>query len=309
MPAVRIHEIVKLVGGRYGGPDDRLIRGVSTLTDASDDQLSFLGNLHYVPQLADTRAAAILVPEDLDADDARFIRVKKPHAAVAEIVARFFNTRRPPRGVSPHAFVAESAKLGKNVSIGAGASIAEDVEIGDDTLIYPNVTIYDGCKIGRRCILHSGVVVGADGFGFVEVGGKHRKIPQVGIVRIEDDVEIGANSCIDRAALGETVIGEGTKIDNLVQIGHNVRIGKHCIIVSQVGISGSTELGDYVVAAGQAGFAGHLKIGDGAQIGGGAGVFHDIAPGKKVLGTPAIEFREYARRDVMLKRLLARKKS
>ena len=309
MPAVPIQEIVKLVGGRYGGPGDRLIRGVSTLTDADDDHLSFLGNAHYVPLLADTRAAAILVPDDLEGDDARFIRVKKPHAALAEILASFFNTRRPPQGVSSQASVAKSAKLGNNVNVGAFCAIGENVEIGDDTLIYPNVTIYDGCKIGKRCVLHSGVVIGADGFGFVEVGGRHRKIPQVGIVRIEDDVEIGANSCVDRAALGETVIGEGTKVDNLVQIGHNVRIGKHCIIVSQVGISGSTELGDYVVAAGQSGFAGHLKIGKGAQIGGGAGVFHDVKDGTKVMGTPAIEFREYARRDVMLKRLLARKKS
>ena len=170
------------------------------------------------------------------------------------------------------------------------------------------MTIYDGCKIGRRCILHSGVVIGADGFGFTPVGGRHRKIPQIGIVRIEDDVEIGANSCVDRAALGETVIGEGTKIDNLVQVGHNVRIGKHCLLVAQVGIAGSTELGDYVVAAGQAGFSGHLTIGDGAQIGGGAGVFHDIPAGMKVIGSPAVEFRQFARRDMMLKRLLAKKR-
>lgn len=310
MPAVPIREIVQFVGGRYRGPDDRLIRGVSTLADAAGDQITFLGNAHYAPQLAHTRAAAILVAEDLDAaDDARFIRVKKPHAALAEIVERFFNTRRPPQGISPHAAIAKSAKIGKDVAIGAFVAIGEDVEIGDGTLIYPNVTIYDGCKIGRRCILHSGVVIGADGFGFVEVGGRHRKIQQIGIVRIEDDVEIGANSCVDRAALGETVIGEGTKVDNLVQIGHNVRTGKHCIFVSQVGISGSTEFGDYVVAAGQAGFAGHLRIGKGAQIGGQAGVFHDVRDGSKVLGSPAIEFREYARRDVMLKRLLARKKS
>jgi UDP-3-O-[3-hydroxymyristoyl] glucosamine N-acyltransferase len=150
-------------------------------------------------------------------------------------------------------------------------------------------------------------VIGADGFGFATEDGRHHKIPQIGIVRIEDDVEIGANSAVDRAALGETVIGEGTKIDNLVQIGHNVRIGKHCLLVSQVGIAGSTELGDYVVAAGQSGISGHLKIGSGAQIGAAAVVLHDVPDGAKVFGNPAIPFREYARRDVLLRRLLRKK--
>ncbi|HUJ16331.1 MAG TPA: LpxD N-terminal domain-containing protein, partial [Thermoanaerobaculia bacterium] len=188
MPAVPIKEIVDVVGGRYSGPDDRLIRGVATLTDASDDHLSFLGNLSYVPLLAKTRAAAILVPENLEREDVRFIRVKKPHAALAEVLERFFNTRQTPHGISPQASIAKSAKLGNNVTIGAFCAIGENVEIGDDTLLYPNVTIYDGCKIGRRCILHAGVVIGADGYGFVEIGGRHRKIPQIGIVRIEDDV-------------------------------------------------------------------------------------------------------------------------
>ena len=308
MPAVPIKEIVAIVGGRYGGPGDRVIRGVSTLKDASGDQLTFLGNLSYAPQIATTKAGAILVPSDFEGDDPRFIRVARPHAALAEVLGRFFNTRRVPQGVSPQAFVAKSAKLGNNVSIGAFVSIGEDVEIGDDTLIYPNVSIYDGSRIGKRCILHSGVVIGSDGYGFVQTAGRHQKIPQVGIVRIEDDVEIGSNSCVDRAALGETVIGEGTKIDNLVQIGHNVRIGKHCLIVAQVGIAGSTEIGDYVVFAGQSGAAGHLKIGDRAQIGACAAVFHDVPEGAKVAGNPAIPFREYARRDMMLKRLLAKKR-
>jgi UDP-3-O-[3-hydroxymyristoyl] glucosamine N-acyltransferase len=309
MPAVSIHEIVAIVGGRYSGPGDRLISGVSTLTEASPEQLTFLGNPSYVPQLAATKAGAILVPQEIEGDDPRFIRVAKPHTALAEVLERFFNTRKMPHGISPQASVAKSAKLGRNVAVGAFSVVGEDVEIGDDTLIYPNVTIYDGCRIGRRCILHAGVVIGADGYGFTQIGGRHRKIPQIGIVRIEDDVEIGANSCVDRAALGETVIGEGTKIDNLVQVGHNVRVGKHCLLVAQVGIAGSTEIGDYVVMAGQSGLAGHLKIGDRVQVGGGAGVFHDVRDGVKVMGNPAVEFREYARRDMMLKRLLAKKKS
>jgi len=168
------------------------------------------------------------------------------------------------------------------------------------------VSIYERSIIGRRCILHSGVVIGSDGYGFATHEGRHHKIPQVGIVRIEDDVEIGAGTTVDRAALGETVIGEGTKIDNLVQIGHNVKIGKHCLLVAQVGIAGSTELGDYVVAAGQVGFAGHLKIGKGAQIAAKSAVLDDVADGMKVMGIPAMPFRDFARREVVLKRLTRR---
>lgn len=307
MSGVSISEIVTLVGGRYDGAADRVIRGVGTLKDATEDQISFLGNPTYAPQIATSRAGAILVPNDLESDDPRFIRVVKPHAALADVIDRWFNNRKVPRGISPLASIAATAKIGANVTIGAFCSIGENVTIGDDTLIYANVSIYDGTQVGRRCILHSGVVLGSDGYGFVAVGGKHRKIPQIGIVRIEDDVEIGSNSCVDRAALGETVIGEGTKIDNLVQIGHNVRIGKHCLLVSQVGIAGSTELGDNVVVAGQAGVAGHLKLGNGAQIGAAAAVFHDVPAGTKVMGNPAVEFREFARRDVAIKRLVKKR--
>src|SRR5581483_30182 len=309
MPAVPISDIVALVGGRYEGPKDRFIRGVATLSDAAADQISFLGNPAYAPGVATTRAGAILVPSDLPQGDPRFIRVASPYAALAAVVERWFNTRHHPLGISPQASIAATAKIGSNVSIGAFTSVGENSVIGDDTILYPNVTIYDGCTIGRRCILHGGVVIGSDGYGFVAVEGRHRKIPQIGSVRIEDDVEIGANSTVDRGALGETVIGEGTKIDNLVQIGHNVRIGKHCLLVAQVGIAGSTEFGDHVVAAGQSGVAGHLKIGAGAQIGGAASVFHDVPAGAKVVGSPAIPFREYARRDMLLKRLLSKKRS
>jgi UDP-3-O-[3-hydroxymyristoyl] glucosamine N-acyltransferase len=307
MSAVRVDDIVALVGGRYDGPRDRVVRGVATLQDATSDHISFLGNPIYAPQLQTTKAGLVLVPNDIDGGDARFIRVSKPHAALAKVLTRWFDTPGLPSGISPLASISPTAIIGSNVTIGAFVSIGDEVTIGDGTTIYPNVSIYHRCKIGRRCILHSGVVIGADGFGFATEDGRHHKIPQIGIVRIEDDVEIGANSAVDRAALGETVIGEGTKIDNLVQIGHNVRIGKHCLLVSQVGIAGSTELGDYVVAAGQSGISGHLKIGSGAQIGAAAVVLHDVPDGAKVVGNPAIPFREYARRDVLLRRLLRKK--
>jgi UDP-3-O-[3-hydroxymyristoyl] glucosamine N-acyltransferase len=252
--------------------------------------------------------------------------VDDPYFAFAKIMTRWFSNRPLPKGISAKAMVAESAKLGENVVLGHFAIIGENVvvgnnvtifhgvsieagsTIGDDCIIYPNVVIYDGTRIGNRCIIHSGVVVGSDGYGFATHAGKHHKIPQIGIVRIEDDVEIGAGTTIDRAALGETVIGEGTKIDNLVQIGHNVKVGKHCLLVSQVGIAGSTELGDYVAVAGQSGFSGHLKIGHRVQVAAKSAVLADVPDDTKVMGSPAVPFTEFARRHAALKKL-ARKKA
>jgi UDP-3-O-[3-hydroxymyristoyl] glucosamine N-acyltransferase len=326
MPSVPLSDIVSYVSGRYDGPDVD-ITGVAPLSDAREGQISFLSNPKYAPQLASSGASAVLVANDHEGDSSRYIRVANPYFAVARVIAKFFDRRPMPQGVSPHAAVAESAKLGSNVAVGAFTSIGEDVEIGNDVVIFPNVTIepnveigdgtivypqvsiYYGSRIGKRCIIHSSVVIGSDGYGFATEGGTHHKIPQVGIVRIEDDVEIGAGTTIDRAALGETVIGEGTKIDNLVQIGHNVRIGRHCLLVAQVGIAGSTTLGNYVVVAGQSGFAGHLKIGDGVQVAAKSAVLRDVQDNTKVMGSPAIGFGEFSRREVWLRRLpeLARK--
>lgn len=326
MPAVPLSEVVTFVAGRYDGPGDVTITGVAPLADATEGQLSFLANPKYAPQLAATRASAVLVGNDVAGSSPKWIRVENPYFAMARVVARFFDQKPLPRGLSPQASIATSAKLGRNVAIGAFASIGEravigdnvtifpnvtiedGVEIGDDCLIYPQVSIYHGCRIGRRCIIHSGVVIGSDGYGFATAGGRHHKIPQIGIVRIEDDVEIGAGTTIDRAAMGETVIGEGTKIDNLVQIGHNVRIGKHCFLVAQVGIAGSTELGDWVAVAGQSGFAGHLKIGSRVQVAAKSAVLEDVPDDTKVMGSPAVPFREFARREAMLRRLMRKKK-
>ena len=325
MPAVPLSEIVSFVSGRYGGPGDVAITGVAPLADAGEGQLSFLSNPKYAPLLESTAAAAVLVSNELAGDSTRWIRVDDPYFAMARVLAQFFDERPAPRGISPQASVAASAKIGANVAIGAFASIADDVVIGDGAVIHPNVTIaegasigegtivypqvsiYHGSRIGRRCIVHSGAVIGSDGYGFATHGGRNHKIPQVGIVRIEDDVEIGAGTTIDRAALGETVIGEGTKIDNLVQIGHNVKIGRHCFLVAQVGIAGSTELGDYVSVAGQSGFSGHLKIGDRVQVAAKSAVLDDVPDDAKVMGIPAVPFREFARREASLRRLSKRK--
>ena len=203
--------------------------------------------------------------------------------------------------------IGENVVIGNDVTIFQGVSIEAGSTLGDGSIVYPNVVIYDGTRIGRRCIIHAGVVIGSDGYGFAMHEGKHHKIPQIGIVRIEDDVEIGAGTTIDRAALGETVIGEGTKIDNLVMIGHNVKIGKHCLLVSQVGIAGSTELGDHVFVAGQSGFSGHLKIGHRVQVAAKSAVLEDVPDDTKVMGSPAMPFKEFARRQAALKRLAKKK--
>jgi len=326
MSAVSIGEIVDFVSGEFTGDRGKAIDSVAPLTSATADQISFLSNRKYASRLAATDAGAILVPQELEGCDARWIRVENPYFAFAKIMTRWFSNRPLPKGISPKAVVADSAKLGSNVSLGHFAVIGENVvigsnvtifqgvsieagsAIGDDCIVYPNVVIYDGTRIGNRCIIHSGVVIGSDGYGFATHDGKHHKIPQIGIVRIEDDVEIGAGTTIDRAALGETVIGEGTKIDNLVQIGHNVKVGKHCLLVSQVGIAGSTELGDYVAVAGQSGFSGHLKIGNRVQVAAKSAVLDDVPDDTKVMGSPAVPFTEFARRQAVLKKL-ARKKS
>jgi UDP-3-O-[3-hydroxymyristoyl] glucosamine N-acyltransferase len=295
------------------------------LAEAGEDQLSFLSNRKYAAQLSKTKASVILVPKNLEGDDERWIRVDDPYFAIARIMTRWFSARPRPKAVSPLASISPSARLGTNVAVGPFTTIGDNVVVGnnvtifqgvsieagstlgDDSIIYPNVVIYDGTRIGRRCVIHAGVIIGSDGYGFAMHEGKHHKIPQIGIVRIEDDVEIGAGTTIDRAALGETVIGEGTKIDNLVQIGHNVKIGKHCLLVSQVGIAGSTELGDHVFVAGQSGFSGHLKIGHRVQVAAKSAVLADVPDDTKVMGSPAMPFNEFARRHAALKRLAKKK--
>ncbi len=324
MPAVPISEIVAFVGGRYDGPAGLMLSGVAPLAEAGQGQLSFLANPKYAGQVASSAAAAIFVATELTGDDPRFIRVANPYFAMATVVAKYFDRRPMPQGISPLASIAPTATLGVNVAVGPFSSIADGVTLGDGvvvfpnvsieagsavgerTIIYPQVSIYDRSIIGKRCIIHSGVVIGADGYGFATEGGRHHKIPQVGIVRIGDDVEIGAGSTIDRAALGETSIGDGTKIDDLVMIGHNVKVGRHCLLVAQVGIAGSTALGDYVVVAGQSGFAGHLTIGNNVQVAAKSAVLGDVGEGEKVMGIPAVPFREFARREATLRRMARR---
>jgi len=317
-------EIASLVGGQLvGAPEATLIHGVAPAGAAAPGELTFFANPRYLPALRTSLATAALVPEGFAEEilPAR-IFVPKPSMAFAEVAARFAPPPVPfESGIHPKASVAPEAVLGEGVSVqagaviepgarigarsvvGAGSYIGRDAVVGDDTLIYPNVTLRERCQIGNRCIIHSGTVIGSDGFGFELVEGRHRKIPQIGIVQIDDDVEIGANVAIDRARFGRTWIQEGVKIDNLVQIAHNVVVGKHSIIVAQVGISGSAELGNYVTLAGQVGLAGHIKIGDRAIIGAQGGVSKDVPPGEIWWGSPATPIKETKERLALTKRL------
>lgn len=321
MAEVSLGEIVDFTGGAFDGDRGTMIRGVRPLADAGPSDLTFLANPKYAPLLASSEAAAILVPQRQEGASERWIRVDDPYFQLARLLLRWFSTIPAPEGISAEASISASAAIGagariapgvavgegsvigERVTIFAGASIGAGVTIGDETIIYGNVTIYHGSRIGRRCIIHGGVVIGSDGYGFATREGRHHKIPQIGIVRIDDDVEIGANTTIDRAALGETVIGEGTKIDNLVQIGHNVTIGRHCLIVSQVGIAGSTEIGDYCVFGGQAGASGHLKIGARVQVAAQSAVMKDWAGPATIGGSPARPLREHLRQEALTGRL------
>jgi UDP-3-O-[3-hydroxymyristoyl] glucosamine N-acyltransferase len=321
VPDITLTEIAAFIGGSFTGPATAAVRGVAGLKEAGGGDLSFLSNPKYASLLDKTAAAAILVSTSQEGESERWIRVSNPYLAFARVLQRWFSNVAAPLGVSPLASVARSARLGQNAGIGPFVTIADDVVlgsnvrvfqgvsiergcvIGDDTWIYPNAVLYAGTTVGARCIIHGGAIIGSDGYGFASEGGVHTKIPQIGIVRIEDDVEIGAGTTIDRAALGETVIGQGTKIDNLVQIGHNVRIGRHCLIVAQVGIAGSSELGDHVVLAGQAGVAGHLQIASGVQVEAQSAVLKSVREKTTLAGFPARPAREFYRAQAATRRL------
>ena len=322
-----VGEIAALVEGTLiRGDAGVVLTNFAALDQADATCVSFYGNPNYREQLESTRAGLVLVPDaGVSAPEgAALVVVANPVIAFDRIV-RCYGVTPPPfeAGVSaaafvhpkaqldttvvsvaPNATVASGALIGNGSRIGAGAVIGQDAVIGEDCLIGPNVTICQGCIIGDRVILHPGVVVGADGFGFEFVEGRHRKIEQLGIVRIGNDVKIGASTTIDRARFGETVIGEGTKIDNQVQIGHNCIIGRHCIIVAQVGISGSTRIGDYVTLAAQSGVAGHLVIADRVTFGGRSGVIASVRePGGTYFGYPARPFKENRREAMRIKQL------
>ena len=298
-------ELAEVLQARLDGDPGRVVTGVAPLESAGPDQISFLTDLRYRGAADTSRAGAFLAPRDVRDLPAPTLGCDAPQQALIQLLRLFHPPVPTPAGVDRTAVVAPEARIDPSASvgplcvvesravIGPGARlhalvyVGLGVEIGDDTVVHPHVSLRDGVRVGRRVIIHSGAVLGADGFGFAFDGTAHRKIPQVGGVLIEDDVEIGANTTIDRATFGDTIVGRGTKIDNLVQIGHNVVVGEHSLLVAQVGISGSSRLGRGVVLAGQVGVADHVTIGDGVIVGAQSGIKSSLPAGEKVFGSPA----------------------
>ena len=312
-----------MVGGELVGGDELFtVTGVAGIKEAEKGDITFLANEKYLPFLMDTKAAAVIVPVDVKNAGVPMIRSANPSQAFTRVAVYFSPdpVQFPPgihatavieanteiaKGVyaGPHAVVSEYSRVGARSVIGANVFIGPHCRIGEDVLIYPNVTIREHTVIGDRTVIHSGSVIGSDGYGYETVNGEHEKIPHTGHVLIEEDVEIGANVCIDRGRFKKTWIQKGTKIDNLVQIAHNVIIGPNSLIVSQAGISGSTELGRNVIIAGQAGIVGHITIGDHAIIGAGAGVSKPVPAKAVVLGSPAKPIQEQKRLFAFISRL------
>jgi UDP-3-O-[3-hydroxymyristoyl] glucosamine N-acyltransferase len=301
-----LKEIAKLIDGELIGDDNIVITGVSGIKEAVEGDITFVANPKYFPLIEKTRASAIITGRDLKSTSRSVIRTDNPSLAFAQIVSLIIPCEvARPKGIHPSAIIGKEVHLGKDITIGpytviednvsiqdktiiyAGCYVGHHSKIGSDTLIYPNVSIREHVVIGSRVIIHSGTVIGCDGFGFATIEGLHYKIPQVGTVEIDDDVEIGANVTIDRARFDKTIIGRGTKIDNLVQIAHNVVVGENSIIVAQAGISGSTTIGRGATLAGQAGLVGHITIGEGAVVAAQAGVTKSVPAHTTVSGYPA----------------------
>ncbi len=314
-------EIARQIGGEVVGDAQTVLKGFAHSEYAQTGDLTFAENEEFFARAEQSAATAIIADKRFSSAKKILIRVPDARIAFARAMALFFSERTYPAGIHPTAVVAASAQVdptayigphcvvGERVKIGtrsvlqAGDVVGDDCKLGDEVNLFPNVTIYPHTEIGARVRIHAGTVVGSDGFGYVLDNGVHRKVPQIGNVIIGDDVEIGANVTIDRGALGPTVIGRGTKIDNLVQVGHNVELGEGCIVISQVGISGSTKLGKYVILAGQVGLAGHLKIGNQVTVAAKSGVMHDIPDGGKWLGIPAQPDKQTKRQMIAIQHL------
>ena len=310
-PAATLQQLADHVGGKIVGDPNCLIHGVAGIIEAQSGEITFVANPRYEAALRTTAASAVIVARPLEGLSPASLVVEDPYYAFCRIVTYFYRKPYHPRGISqqssigknvtlgsdlsiyPFVTIGEGAAIGDRVTLFPGVYIGENSHIGEDSILYANVSVREEVTVGRRVIIHSGAVIGSDGFGFATHQGRHHKIPQVGTVIIEDDVEIGANVTVDRAALGKTVIGRGTKIDNQVQIAHNVSVGEDCLLVAQVGISGSTEIGHHVILAGQVGVAGHLKIGDNVMAGGRSGITKDIPSDQKISGFPPLPHRKW----------------
>ncbi len=321
MKTMTLGDIAKVLGGELEGDPGRVVSGVAPLDTAGPEHVSFLSNPRLSPSLAATGAAGVIVSKEVRETGLNLIRVADPYLGFAVVMEVFYGRPYAGTGVSdkasvhqgarvgdqpsihPFALVCEGATIGDRVTLMPGVYVGPGAVVGDDSVLHPNVVLEWGVIIGRNVIIHAGTIVGSDGFGFAKEGEKYHKIVHAGIVRIEDEVEVGAGCTIDRAVMGETIIGEGSKLDNLVHVAHNVQIGQNCALAGQVGLSGSVVLGDCVSIGGQSGIAGHLKIGHGSVILGRSGVTKELPEGVRVAGFPAMESGQWWRSTVLLGKL------
>ena len=290
-------QIADMINGRVEGNPDAKINTFAKIEEGKEGAISFLSNPKYTNYIYDTKSSVVLINEDVELTQpvtCTLIRVQNAYECVAKLLQMYASMMPKKTGVDPLAFVSKSAKIGENVYIAPFAYIGDNVTSGDGTRIFPHVTIYEGCQIGKNVTIHAGSVIGADGFGFAPNQEGYDKIPQIGIVVIEDDVEIGANTCIDRSTMGQTIIHKGVKLDNLIQVAHNCEIGENTVMSAQVGMAGSTKIGAWCMVSGQAGFSGHIKIADKTFVGAQAGVISNTkGDGEQLIGAPAVNPKMY----------------
>lgn len=321
-----IHKIAALVDGEVVGDVDRVIRGVAGFDEAGPDDITFATSSEYRQRIDETGAAAVMVPFEVRQSEKILVRVENPYLALAKVSSFFHAVAQPVAGISQQAWVGENFRCGKAISVYPGVVVGDDVTLGDrvslhpgvvvgngvdmgsDVTVHPNVSILERCRIGSRVLIHAGSVIGSDGFGFASDGNQYHKIPQIGIVQIDDDVEIGACNTIDRATFGRTWIKRGVKTDNLVHIAHNVVVGEDTVLVAQVGISGSVTIGNRAILAGQAGVAQHVTIGDRVTVGGQSGIAKSIPEGQIVSGSPAMPHRLWLKASNIIPKLPDMKK-
>lgn len=317
-------QIAEYIQGVIIGDEEATVHTFAKIEEGIPGALSFLSNPKYTHYIYDTKSSIVLVNKDFQPErdiQATLIKVDNAYESLAKLMTLYEMSKPKKSGIDPLASVAASAKIGKNVYIGAFACIEEGAEIGDNayihphvtvgcnakvgenTILYPQVTIYHDCRVGNQCIIHAGAVIGADGFGFAPSAEGYEKIPQIGIAIIEDNVEIGANTCIDRSTMGATIVHKGVKLDNLIQVAHNVEVGNHTVMASQVGIAGSTKIGEWCMFGGQVGVAGHIQIGDHVNVGAQSGIPRNTKSGSSLMGYPAIEPKQFARSSAVFKKL------
>ena len=317
-------QIAAFIQGEIIGDENATVHTFAKIEEGIPGAISFLSNPKYTPYIYETEASIVLVNKDFTPEQevkATLIKVDNAYESLAKLLNLYEMSKPKRTGIDPRAYVAETAKIGKDVYIAPFACIGDHAEVGDNTVIHPhatvgggakigsncilyaNATVYHDCRVGNNCILHAGCVIVADGFGFAPTPQGYEKIPQIGIVILEDNVEVGANTCIDRATMGATVIHSGVKLDNLIQIAHNDEIGSHTVMAAQVGIAGSTKVGEWCMFGGQVGIAGHLKIGNQVNLGAQSGVPGNIKSGSQLIGTPPMELKQYFKASIAQKSL------